>query len=203
MEWRKRTRAQCRTRQGRDFCYNSVRRIQPNLAIKDQPKDHLDLPPQQTMCRFCMKSGHIKCHCCRANGLCLACGFGDHMISDCMFRRTRNTIPVSSTLLAPHIRDPVRPMCTLTATQPYQSTHLQSIQPVPFQAIQPLPPQPVCNYCQKPGHTRQNCRMAHGLCLGRGSTDHSSGECPHRRNENNTPTLTIFPTPPSEETQGQ
>ena len=118
------------------------------------------------------------------------------MISDCVFRRTRNTILVSSALSAPHIKDPVRLMCTLTATQPYQSTHLQSIQLVPFRAIQPLPPQSVCNYCQKLDHAHRNCRMANGLCLAYGSSDHSLGECPHRRTRNNTPALTVFPTPP-------
>jgi len=118
------------------------------------------------------------------------------MISECVFRRTRNTIPVSSAFSAPHIWNPVRPMCTLTATQLYQSTPLQSIQPVPLRSIQPLPPQSVCNYCQKPDHARQNCRMADELCLACGSGDHSLGECPHRRMRNNTPAFAVFPIPP-------
>jgi len=109
MDLRKRTRAQCRTRQ-ETFATTT------QFSNERSTKRSFRPPPQQIVCNFCKKSGHAKRNYRRANRLCLACGSGDHIINDCVFRRTRNTIPVSSALSVPHIRDPVRLMCTLKAT---------------------------------------------------------------------------------------
>jgi len=36
----------------------------------------------------------------------------------------------------------------------------------------------VCRYCHKTGHTIDNCRLAHNLCLGCGSHEHHVSQCP-------------------------
>ena len=146
------------------------------------------------MCNFCKKSGHAKRNYRRANRLCLACGSGDHIINDCVFRRTRNTIPVSSALSVPHIRDPVRLMCTLKATNHisllfsrfnlFFSGQFNHFLPTLFVTIARRP------------ITRDETIEWPMDSLACSSDDHSLGECPHRRIGNNTQALTVFPTPP-------
>jgi len=62
-------------------------------------------PPQSTqvvpVCNYCQRPGHLQKDCRRANGLCLACGSGDHTIEGCPLRRSgviNRTLP---TLPAP------------------------------------------------------------------------------------------------------
>jgi len=74
-----------------------------------------------------------------------------------------------------------RPFVPMGRGGPYRAAKVLArppFRPAPYQMAQSGP---ICNYCQKPGHTQQNCRRANGLCLVCGSRDHSVEACPHRR----------------------
>ena len=53
----------------------------------------------------------------------------------------------------------------------------------PFRPGPPLitQPLPICNYFQKPGHFKKDCRRANGLCLACGFGDHTIEGCPYKR----------------------
>jgi len=76
-----------------------------------------------------------------------------------------------------------RPFQQLGRGGPVKATKVpiirQPFRSAPLQITRPLP---ICDYCQKAGHTQQECRMANGLCLICGSGDHSIESCPHKRN---------------------
>ena len=64
---------------------------------------------------------------------------------------------------------------------PSRAAKIQARQPfraIPYQTARPGL---VCNFCQKPGHSQQYCRMANGWCLVCGARDHAVETCPHRR----------------------
>ena len=75
-----------------------------------------------------------------------------------------------------------RPFPPMGRGGPYRAAKVQAMRqpfrPAPYQMTQPGP---ICNFCQKLGHSQQNCRRANGLCLVCGSRDHSIEACPHRR----------------------
>ena len=58
-------------------------------------------PPQQAICGYCLRPGHIQSNCRTANGLCLACGSGDHSLGVCPFKRMWNATPAPLALPAP------------------------------------------------------------------------------------------------------
>ena len=89
-----------------------------------------------------------------------------------------------------------------TAKRPFQSTPLQSIQPIPLQIVRPPPRYSICNYCHRPDHSRRNCRRANGLCLACGSSNHSLGEYLYKRTGNNTSALSAFLTLPVRRNSG-
>ena len=75
-----------------------------------------------------------------------------------------------------------RPLPQMGRGGPFRAAKVPTIRrpfrPVPFQITEPFP---VCNYCQKLGHSQQNYHRANGLCLACGSSDHAIEGCPHRR----------------------
>ena len=88
-----------------------------------------------------------------------------------------------------------RPFVPVGRGGPFRAAKVQMRQPfrpAPYQTAQPFA---FCNYCQKPGHTRPNCRRANGLCLVCGSRDHSIEACPHRRLGIANQTLPVLPGP--------
>jgi len=94
---------------------NSVRSIGAPLA-----KRPFQLPPQQLVCGYCQKPGHNQHNCHMANGLCLACGSGNHSVGDCPFKKIWNAAPTSPALLvrvappalsAPQMRRNPGPTC--------------------------------------------------------------------------------------------
>ena len=70
----------------------------------------------------------------------------------------------------------------------------------PLQITQTLP---ICAYCQKEGHTQQECRRANGLCLICGSGDHIIESCPYKRTGIMNRTLPVPPTPIRQRNPGQ
>ena len=48
---------------------------------------------QQVVCGYCKKQGHIQKDCRAANGQCLICGAGDHIMRDCPRNRNMNALP--------------------------------------------------------------------------------------------------------------
>ena len=73
-----------------------------------------------------------------------------------------------------------RPFVPMGRGVPFRAAKIQRqpFRPAPYQSAQSLT---VCSYCEKPGHTRQNCRRANGLCLICGSRGHAVETCPHHR----------------------
>ena len=65
---------------------------------------------------------------------------------------------------------PVRAAKAPMVKRPFRSAPLQITGPLP-----------ICDYCQKTGHTQQECRRANGLCLACGSGDHTIEGSPHKR----------------------
>jgi len=55
----------------------------------------------------------------------------------------------------------------------------------PARRLQLPAPAPVCGYCQRTGHTQQECRRAKGQCLVCGSDDHVVAHCPTREQRDN------------------
>ena len=53
--------------------------------------------------------------------------------------------------------------------------------PLAKRPFQHPPQQIVYEYCQKPGHTRNTCKIANGLCLASGSDNQTIGDCPFKR----------------------
>ena len=51
------------------------------------------------------------------------------------------------------------------------------------------PPLTVCDFCQRPGHLRRNCRWANDQCLACGSRDHQLANCPSKRQRSIMPAL--------------
>jgi len=66
--------------------------------------------------------------------------------------------------------DPVRAAKVPMIRRPFQ--------PAPPQIAQPFS---ISNYFQKPDHFQKDYRMANGLCLACGSSDHTIEGCPHKR----------------------
>ena len=60
--------------------------------------------------------------------------------------------------------------------------------PLAKRSLQLSHQQMVCGYCQKPGHTRNTCRVANGLCLACGSGNQPIGDYPFKRTWNAAPT---------------
>ena len=52
-----------------------------------------------------------------------------------------------------------------------------------------LPERRTCNYCNRRGHLRRDCRRRLGLCLVCGDNSHRIAQCPNRRNPNDLPTV--------------
>ena len=73
-----------------------------------------------------------------------------------------------------------RPFVPMGRGVPFRAAKIQRqpFRPAPYQTAQPIT---VCSYCEKPGHSRQNCRRANGLCLICGSRGHAVETCPHNR----------------------
>ena len=78
-------------------------------------------------------------------------------------------------------------------------TMRRPFRPAPFPVTQPFS---FCSYCQKPGHSRQNCRSANGLCLVCGSRDHTIEVCPHKRMGITNQALPALPGPNGQRNQG-
>ena len=88
-------------------------------------------PPQQMICGYCQKPGHLQRDCRRANGLCLICGSGNHLTSGCPFKRTYptpSTFPALATppaLPAPPLRRNPEPVDRRAPFPPQQHEHPQ------------------------------------------------------------------------------
>ena len=91
-------------------------------------------------------------------------------------------------------------------TEPHQVEEQQKLMKRPFeQTIEEVPhyqykeqpakrqlqlpvPIVICGFCKKPGHHRNDCRMAKGLCLVCGAAGHRAANCPYSYLRNNVPT---------------
>jgi len=87
--------------------------------------------PQQMICGYCRKPGHIQRNCRRANRLCLVCGSGNHSIGDCPFKRNYPippTFPARAAppaLPAPPLRRNPEPIDRRAPFPPQQYNHPQ------------------------------------------------------------------------------
>ena len=87
-----------RTFQQMDREYPVMDRGEP-VRFSNAPKAKrlFQYPLQQVIYKYCRKPGHIQRKCRMAKGLCLICEYGDHSVSNCLFKRT---YPIPPTLSA-------------------------------------------------------------------------------------------------------
>jgi len=95
-----------------------------NAPLAKQPLRPL---PQQMICGYCMKLGHYKCDCRMANGLCLTCEAGGHLIKNFLIRRIGNITLIRPTLPASLVRRNPGPVGRRTSflSQRYSSNQAQ------------------------------------------------------------------------------
>ena len=99
---------------------NSVRPIDASLV-----KRPFWPAPQQMICGYCLKPGHIQHNCWKGNKLCLSCGSDDHSIGDYPFKRTWNTTPAPLVLPTPPLRRNPEPIARKAPLLPQQHDQSQ------------------------------------------------------------------------------
>jgi len=89
-------------------------------------KQPLQSHPQYMLCGYCLKREHLQHNCRKAYELSFECESGDHLKSDCPFKKAENTALIRSAHPVPPLGENPEPTGRGTSLYPQQQAYSQA-----------------------------------------------------------------------------